>query len=115
MKQRVAAFLAAVVLLGSVSGCTTTSFAGLAKAGYVEEVDSASRATARDLEALQKQVSEIAAIAGRMQALASEMEQTQRTTAELQQLAKQVESRLTSLPRETLEMLVKSIEAYLAK
>jgi Tfp pilus assembly protein PilP len=112
MKNAVFALMAAMLI---VSGCTTTSFAGLAKAGYVDQVKTSAQATDADLKALQQRVDAMKAVADRMQQLASQMEQTQKTTAELQQLAKQVEERLPAIPKETLRMLVKSIEDYLAK
>jgi uncharacterized membrane protein (DUF106 family) len=106
-----ASFLAGVL----VAGCTTTSFAGLARASYVDRVDASTQAAQKDLAALQKQVDDVKAAADRMQELAAQMEQTQKATADLQQLARQVQERLSDLPRETLEMLVKSIQEYLAK
>jgi len=112
MKHTALALLAAVVV---VSGCTTTSFAGLAKTTYVDGVSASAKATDADLKALQKQVADMKAVADRMQELSAQMEQTQKATTDLQQMARQVEGRLASLPKETLQILVKSIEAYLAK
>ncbi len=106
-----AALLAGIL----VAGCTTTSFAGLAKTGYVDEVNASAQATQKDLAVLQKRVDDVEKVADRMQELAAQMEQTQKATADLQQLARQVQDRLAELPRETLELLVKSIQEYLAK
>jgi ABC-type transporter Mla subunit MlaD len=119
MKHGVSALLAmplAALLAGiHVAGCTTTSFAGLARTGYVDQVNASAQATQKDLAGLQGQVDDMKKVSGRMQELAAQMEQTQKATADLQQLARQVQDRLAELPRETLEMLVKSIQEYLAK
>jgi peptidoglycan hydrolase CwlO-like protein len=122
MRHHISAVAIVMAGLMAVAGCTTTSFAGLAKSSYVDQVStsvdqvaSTAKATGEELQALQKQVDDLKASADRMDEAAAKMEQTAKATAQLQDLAKQVEGRLESLPRQTLEMLVKSIQDYLAK
>lgn len=107
--------IALVIVMALVAACTTTSFAGLAKAAYVDEVSASAATAAADLRALQDQVAEMQELADRLADLIARLEETQAATRELQQLAKTVEGRLQQLPRETLRELVKSIEVYLGE
>ena len=111
MKPSFLLALTATLLL--VAGCTTTSFAGLAKSTYVDEVSAGGQATQEELGELERQVQEMQELTDQLEIVIQAMEETRAATAELQELARQVELRLDALPRESLRLLVESIQAYL--
>jgi outer membrane murein-binding lipoprotein Lpp len=102
-----------VPVLALPLACTTTSFAGLARTSYVDEVSAAREATQSELEQLRVEVDAMQELADQLEEVIAAMEETQRATEELQELAAIVEARLESLPRETLRLLVESIQAFL--
>jgi methyl-accepting chemotaxis protein len=102
-----------LALVLSIGACTTTSFAGLAKSSYVEEIDTAAGQTRSELEELQREVAEMKDLADQLESIIAAMEETRKATEELQVLAGVVEDRLESLPRETLRLLAQTIETFL--
>ena len=111
MKKSLFLALSAVLIL--LAGCTTTSFAGLAKISYVDDVSAGGQTTQEELDELESQVQAMQQLADQLEAIIQEMEATRAATQELQELAKLVEARLETLPRESLRLLVESIQAYL--
>jgi methyl-accepting chemotaxis protein len=102
-----------VPILLLVTGCTTTSFAGLAKTSYVDQVSTAGQETQSELEDLGVRVAEIQELADQLEEVIAAMEETRAATEELQELARIVETRLESLPKDTLRLLVESIQSFL--
>ena len=111
MKRSLFLILSAILVL--LSGCTTTSFAGLAKTSYVDEVSAGGQATREELAGLERQVQEMRQLADQLEVIIRAMDETRAATEELQELAGLVEARLDALPRESLRLLVESIQAYL--
>jgi uncharacterized membrane protein len=109
MKRFSLVVLAAVVLLG-LSGCFSTGFMGfLATTEQVDKKIADQEAkVAKDLEGQKAELAKIQQDIADIQALKQQAE-------EMRTLAKDVEERLTTLPKETLQKLVDIVQNALNK
>lgn len=122
--QRSIAALVGAAALTLLSGCATQGLFGfIATTQYVEremqEADERSRNNLRTVNervsALDEEVDGLKSQSDQVAALISEVEETQAATEELQAMAKQVRTRLDTLPEETIRELARILEEYLAE
>lgn len=121
MRTVVVLGLAAALLM---AGCASTGFLGfLATTPYVKQrVESATREEARQRELLQEEidtlqmnVAEIQRLTGELEVLMRRLDRTERNTEELKALTALMQTRLDTLPRDTLEELVVILQGYLKR
>ena len=120
--------LAGVAVLLLLAGCATMAgWVGIASEAQVEEVEQKASATETRLAATEAQLAtangEIDRLkaelqsyderASRLESLTGDLEETIRSTRELEQLAEVMEARLQQLPQDTLRLLVEIIQKHL--
>jgi len=98
-----------------LAGCTSTGFAGLAKESYAVSIDEELSESQASVEQLRQEVEDIKRLADKLSNLVDDIEEAKKDTEELKALAKLVEERLNTLPRQTLEKLVEALKIYLEK
>lgn len=116
-------FLAPVVLL-MFGGCASTGFLGfLATTQYVDqhiakaqqETDAKVAQTQDDVNKLQSNVQNLDQLKAQLTGLIADLQKQKEETAQLQDLAKQVEARLNQLPVDTIRQIVLVLQDYVQK
>jgi len=115
MRSRVAAPLLTFLVLFILFGCATMAgWVGIASSESVDEkVAGASSDLEAEIGSLRSDLDAYQARATEIDRLGRSIEETIRTTEELQQLAEIMESRLQQMPRDTIEELVAILQRYL--
>ena len=85
---------------------------GLSKSAYVDGELQRLGETADEIELINSRITELDNISAEVTALREEVIQVRASEEELQDLAIVLQSRLNSIPEDTLKELVKAIEAY---
>ncbi len=105
-------------------GCTNTGFLGfIATTGYVDkhisttrdETDARIAETSNDLNKVKSDVETLSSLKSTLQSLIDDIQQTKDSTQELKALTAQLETRLDTIPQETLQTLVQILQDYLAR
>jgi peptidoglycan hydrolase CwlO-like protein len=92
------------------ASCTTSGFAGLAKESYALEVE---QKTTADIQALRDEVAKVKALTDQLDGLLKDIEATKKSTKEFQDLVKELEGRINTMPKESIAELVKVLQKYL--
>jgi hypothetical protein len=111
--KRLLALTAAAAL--ALSGCASGKFLGfLATTDYVDaQAKAVEEKQAAEIEALKAQIAEYQAVKEQAQAAVDQVNQTQKTVADLQALAQRAEARIGSIPKEVIKQIVDILQAAL--
>ena len=108
-----------------LSGCASGSFLGLATTGYVDEkskaaldqqaadVEKLKADQAAQIEELKAQIADYESMKQQAQAAIDQMNTTATTIADLQALAEEAESRISTIPKEVIKQIVDILQASL--
>ena len=100
----------AVIAIIALSGCATGSFLGLATFDYV---DKKTKEQAVEIASLKAQLADYQSIKVQAQAAIDQVNQSQKTIAELQAVAQRAEARIGAIPQEVIKRIVSILQASL--
>ena len=110
--MKMSSLLSLIAGLLLVTSCSTSSFMGLSKSAYVDSEIQRLGETADEIELINSRIAGLDAISAEVTALREEVRDVKATEEELQDMAIVLQSRLNSIPEDTLKELVKAIESY---
>jgi archaellum component FlaC len=117
--MKISSLLSLIAGLLLVTSCSTSSFMGLSKSAFVDSEFQRLGETADEIESINSRMAELDGISAELDgisaevtALREEVTEVRATEEELQDLAIVLQSRLNSIPEDTLKELVKAIESY---
>ena len=121
MKRITALLICAGFLLG---GCASGKFLGfLATADYVDTQTKAVAAQqqakideqATEIQQLKDQVAQFNALKDQAQKAMDQVNQSQQTIADLQDLAKRAEARIVAIPKEVIQQMIEALQSIVNK
>jgi PBP1b-binding outer membrane lipoprotein LpoB len=90
-----------LAVLFFLNGCSTTGFLGLAKESYAKQLEEENRQLKEELEIIKSDMNMVLELAENIE--------------DLENLTKEIESKLDNLPEDTLRKLVSILQDYLEK
>jgi len=103
----------AVIAVIALTGCASGKFLGyLATWDYVEKQNKAQDA---EIAALKAQLADYQTLKAQAQAAIDQMNQSQKTIQDLQNLAQKAEARIGQIPREVIRQIVDILQASLGQ
>ncbi len=121
MKRVIALLVCAAFLLG---GCASGKFLGfLATADYVDAQTKAIAAQqqatidqqAAEIQQLKDQVAQFGSLKDQAQKAIDQVNQSQQTIADLQDLAKRAEARIIAIPKEVVQQMIDALQTIVNK
>ena len=105
----------AVLVALALSGCASGNFLGfIATNQYVDTKTKAlADQQATEIAGLKAQLAENKALLDQARAAVDQMNETQKTVADLQALAKRAEARIASIPRDVIKKIIDTLQASL--
>jgi organic hydroperoxide reductase OsmC/OhrA len=99
----------AVIAMIALSGCFSSGFLGfLATQDYV---DKKAKEQAAEIASLKAQLADYQSMKAQMQAALDQVNQSQKTIADLQALAQRAEARIANIPREVIKQIIDILQA----
>jgi peptidoglycan hydrolase CwlO-like protein len=103
----------AIVAAIALSACASGNFLGfLATNQYVDTKD---KERAAEIAQLKAQLAENKTLLDQAKAAVDQMNETQKTVADLQALAKRAETKIASIPRDVIKQIIDSLQSSLDK